>query len=222
MSQQHGCSLAVLLERTVLFTADSIAPVPHCPIGSLQVSICGPPLALPVVVEVSMTSRRLLLMSLLALASPMTALEASAQWWSAGNQPAYREGYDRGVRAGNEDLRRGQTFNVTDEGDYRSADAGYRREYGRIDVYRTEFRRGYQDGYRIGYDQSGYNNRNTPPPWSNGRGYGRGGRWSGGTVYNRYDLAGSNGYGDGYNAGVDDGRDRRRNDPISESRYRSR
>ena len=169
-----------------------------------------------------MTPRRMLLMALLALAFPAAALEARAQWVSPGSQPAYREGYDRGMRAGNEDLRRGQAFNFTDESDYRDADDGYRREYGRIDAYRTEFRRGYQDGYRVGYDQP-RSGRTGPPPWSNGRGYGygrNGGPRSGSTAYGRYDLAVSNGYSDGYDAGVDDGRDRRRNDPIGESRYR--
>jgi hypothetical protein len=169
-----------------------------------------------------MTPRRILLFSLLALSAPAAALEARAQWGAPANQPAYREGYDRGVRAGNDDLRRGDTFNFTDEGDYRDADAGYRREYGRIDSYRSDFRRGYQDGYRIGYNPSRYGGSGVPP-WSNGRGYARGRSGAGpnGNAYRRYDLAVSNGYSDGYDAGVDDGRDRRRNDPIGESRYRN-
>ncbi len=170
-----------------------------------------------------MTARRVLLISVLALAAPAAALEARAQWGSSGGQPAYREGYERGVRSGNEDLRRGQAFNFSDEGDYRDGDAGYRREYGRIDGYRTEFRRGYQDGYRVGYDGSRYG-RSGLPPWSNGRGYGygrSGGRGSAVDRYGRYDLAASNGYSDGYDSGVDDGRDRRRNDPLAESRYRN-
>ena len=169
-----------------------------------------------------MSPRRILLLSLLAIASPATAL-AQAQWGSPTNQPAYREGYERGARAGDEDLRRGQAFNFTDEGDYRDGDSGYRREYGSREWYRNEFRRGYQDGYRVAYNQSRDGRPGSgQPPWSNGRGYGRNGvPWSGGDRYGYRDLALSSGYSDGYDSGVDDGRDRRRNNPQGESRYRS-
>ena len=66
---------------------------------------------------------------------------------------AYGQGLERGIRAGEEDSRRGQSFQFTDESDYRSADAGYRSQYGPRELYRDEFRRGYEAGYRTGYSR---------------------------------------------------------------------
>ena len=172
-----------------------------------------------------MVARSIVLVSALALAAPVV-LEARDQWGSYGNQ-AYSEGYQRGVRSGDEDSRRGDPYNYTDESDFRRADAGYRREYGNVDRYRDEFRRGFEQGYRIGYDRNVNDRRNGPPPWANGRANGRGnGRGNspferyGDYRNNQYDLAFQNGYNDGYERGLDDGRDRRRNDPFGESRYR--
>jgi flagellar biosynthesis/type III secretory pathway protein FliH len=144
-----------------------------------------------------------------------------------GGQQAYNEGYNRGVRSGEEDGRRRESYNFTDESDYRRADFGYRREYGNADRYRSDFRRGFEQGYRSGYERYGYNGndrRNGPPSWSNGRGRGNGnspferfGNYRNG----QYDLAYQTGFNDGYERGLDDGRDRRRNDPFGESRYRN-
>ena len=183
-----------------------------------------------------MTIRTLALLSALAATAPVTSLYAHAspkpdardQWGAGGAQTiAYREGYDRGLRAGEEDGRRNQSFNFTDESDYRNANAGYRPQYGDRERYRDEFRRGYSEGYRLGY--SGYDDRNdqngrygrggwggrrgVPPPWSNGRGAGPYGAYRNGPAF-------TTGYSDGYDRGLDDGEDRRRNTPIAESRYR--
>jgi hypothetical protein len=192
-----------------------------------------------------MKIRHFALASTLALAAPAAALDARApdardQWGAGATQTiAYREGYDRGLRAGEEDRRRNQSFNFTDESDYRSANAGYRSQYGDRGRYREDFRRGYVEGYRVGYARDGayadgraggWGRRGGgPPPWANGRGavpYGRGGvpYGRGGVPYGqttRYDLAVATGYNDGYEAGLDDGRDRRRNNPVAESRYRN-
>ena len=168
-----------------------------------------------------MKIRQLALLTAMAVAVPTATL--SAQWGNSGAQiPAYREGYDRGLRAGEEDSRRNQSFNFTDESDYRSADAGYRSQYGNRDRYRDEFRRGYADGYRVSYSRGDARYDSRPgaglPPWSNGRGRGN-------TPYGqpgvRTDLAFASGFNDGYEAGLDDGRDRRRENPIAESRYRN-
>lgn len=132
---------------------------------------------------------------------------------------AYNEGYARGVRAGEEDARRGNRFAFNDERDYRDADQGYRREYGSRDAYRLEYQRGFEVGYELGYrrvapGRERYDDR--------GRYDGRGGYGGpGGSARGRYDIAAQQGYNDGYEAGFDDGRDRRRFDPIGESRYRS-
>src|SRR5262245_44615745 len=99
--------------------------------------------------------RSMVLVSALALCAP-AIVHAQGQWGAYGNQQAYNEGYQRGLRAGEDDIRRGQAFNYTDESDFRRGDVGYRREYGSLDVYRNQFRRGFETGYRAGYDR--YNN----------------------------------------------------------------
>jgi len=186
--------------------------------------------------------RYLALMSMLAVAIPAASisLEARQQWsqpqiWNRPAQsPAYTTGYNYGVTAGEEDGRRGQSFNYADENNYRRGDLGYRSEYGNHDRYRDDFRRGFQSGYRVGYDQfsraggygsyGGYGNgQYGNGGYGNGT-YGRGGygNYGGsGTAVGRYDLAIDTGYADGYNEGIKDGRVRHRNDPIAESRYRS-
>jgi len=175
--------------------------------------------------------RYLALMSMLVVAIPAASvsLDARQQWsqpqiWSRPSQtPAYNTGYNYGMTAGEEDGRRGQSFNFANENNYRRGDLGYRSEYGNRDRYRDDFRRGFESGYRIGYDryvrQGGYGN-------NGGYGYPRTGNYGGNGNYGgygngRYDLAFDNGYADGYDAGFKDGRDRHRNDPIAESRYRS-
>jgi hypothetical protein len=167
-----------------------------------------------------MLRRHLTLAALLSFAAPALTFAAAPQWsgqvavqWGAQDslQRAYREGHDRGVRAGEVDGRRGDGFRFQDESDYRRGDFGYRREYGSVDRYRAEFRRGFELGYREGFTRfdRGSNGRYGPGPWSNGPGYGR------------VDLASRNGYNDGYNEGLHDGRDRNRFNPIGERRYRS-
>jgi hypothetical protein len=166
-----------------------------------------------------------------ALLTPVAAA-AEPQWGiprpqgsngTYGTQTAYNEGYTRGVRAGDNDARRGDPFQYVDESDYRRGDAGYQSQYGSRDRYRDEFRRGYVTGYRDGFERisyGGYGGYGVPgtqtgnlPPWSNGRGraVGRG---------DRNDLASTNGFNDGYEQGLNDGRDRHRNDPYAESRFR--
>ena len=75
-----------------------------------------------------MIVRTVALVAVLALAAP-GMLEAREQWGSYGTQQAYNEGYQRGVRTGEDDGRRSESFNYADESDYRRANAGYRREY---------------------------------------------------------------------------------------------
>src|SRR5689334_73565 len=111
-------------------------------------------------------TRSLTFLAALAVAAGTTArLDARQIRTLPGAQPRYSqsqslgydEGYQRGLRAGQEDSRRGDPFNYTDERDYRSADAGYRSQYGSRDQYRNDFRVGYQTGYRDGYQSYGYN-----------------------------------------------------------------
>jgi hypothetical protein len=154
----------------------------------------------------------------LSLAAPTAAL-AQAGW----NSPGYNEGYQRGQSAGAEDSRRGNAFEFTDESDYRRGDWGYRSQYGNRDRYRDAFRYGYQEGYRYGYGggygsygNGRYGGRGGLPPWAD-----RDGRYDPRYGNSRYDPAYQTGLNDGYEAGLDDGRDNRRFDPVSEGRYRS-
>jgi len=164
-------------------------------------------------------TRLLALLSVLALAAPVATPAAEAQWGRPAPQSTYgfNEGYDRGLRAGAEDQRRGDAFQFADETDYRRGDVAYRSEYGDRDRYRDEFRRGFEAGYRAGYSPDGaYDGRA-----NNGRWGGPGGPWGRGRASGRFDLAYEAGMNDGYEAGLDDGRANRRFDPVDEGRYRS-
>jgi hypothetical protein len=155
--------------------------------------------------------RALALTAAVGLSAPALAA-AQPQWGPSTFDPAYNEGYERGYRAGADDLRRRDRYDFTDEGDYRNGERGYRSQYGSRDRYRSAFRQAFQDGYRAGYGNYAYGpGRTTLPPWSAGRGRGVG----------RYDSAYEIGFNDGYEAGINDARGRRRYDPISEGRYRS-
>jgi hypothetical protein len=175
--------------------------------------------------------------------SPRAVPRGNSQVYNqAYNSQAYNTGYDRGSRVGADDGQRNRDFNYSNKSDYRSADAGYRSEYGDRERWRTNFRLGFENGYRDGYSRyrpnsgnGGYGNGGVygpygngngnsngdwrpgtggPPPWANGRGRGRGGNQTN-------DYAFQTGFTDGYEAGLDDGRDRRRFDPVGEGRYRS-
>lgn len=175
------------------------------------------------------TSRHLLFISSLALIVPGASACAHTAFAQARYQPpvhrgsfAFDEGYERGFRAGAVDFRRGERFYFADESEYRRGEAGYRSGYGNREFYRREFRAGFTEGYRAGYRGSspgrpGYGRGGAPvPPWvDNGRG-----PWGNRPGAGRNDPAFATGYSDGYEAGLDDGRDGRRNDPIAERRYR--
>ena len=152
------------------------------------------------------------LRTLVAAGSIGVLIPSAALAQPGWREPGYSEGYERGRRAGVEDIRRGNSFDFGDENDYRRGDAGYRSQYGSRERYRGVFRLAFEEGYRQGfgrrYEASG---RAGGPPWSV-----RPGRGSG-----RNDVAYQTGLNDGYEAGLDDGRDGRRFDPVSERRYRN-
>jgi hypothetical protein len=132
-------------------------------------------------------------------------------------QPGYNEGYQRGVEVGAADARRRSSFNFSLSLDFRRGDIGYRAQFGNRDRYRNEFRRGFELGYETGYNSNrggGYYARGLP-----------GGRQSPPAAYGRagvrLDVAAQQGYSDGYEAGLDDGRNGRRFDPVAERRYRN-
>jgi flagellar biosynthesis/type III secretory pathway protein FliH len=65
--------------------------------------------------------------------------------------PAFARGYSDGYHKGFDDGEDRDRRDPTRHGDYRSADQGYRDEYGRKDAYRDTYRRGFTDGYDDGY-----------------------------------------------------------------------
>jgi hypothetical protein len=165
----------------------------------------------------------------MAVAAP--SLSYAQGPWQAAAAPGYNEGFQRGVVAGRDDVRRGQSYDYTDETDYRRGDVGYRAQYGSRDRYRDDFRRGFETGYRSGYGNVISRNPNAPyydgrDPYG-GRGPYNDGRapYGGRAPYipndRRNDLAFTRGFNDGYEKGLDDGHDRRRFDPVDEGWYRS-
>lgn len=147
---------------------------------------------------------------------------------AAQNNAAFDRGYREGLQQGSEDARRGRQFEIERDNAYRNGDRGYNRRYGDRDWYRTNFRRGYASGYRTGY--------------SNVRGDARGDVYQnrgdvyqnrGGVYQNRRDDRGpgrlrgyqepafARGYSDGWEKGLEDGRDRDRYDPVRHGDYRS-
>ncbi len=167
------------------------------------------------------SARYLALASVLTLATSCATnrFEARPQWpVPVRSSAAFLNGYDRGERAGQEDWRRGDRFDYTDELDYRRGDVGYRSQYGSRDRYREDYRGGFQLGYRDGYGQGSGAARAIPrsvPPTVPGE------RGRYGYPSQSVNFAWRTGFDDGYNAGFDDGRHRRRVDPVGEGRYRS-
>ena len=151
------------------------------------------------------------LCAVVALAAPAIA-SAQSQWGFSNSDP--RTAKDTGAGSAREPRTSAAATGMTSSTSrtIATASADTDRRYGSRDRYRDLFRRGFQEGYRFGYGAYGYQSgapgRSGAPSWSGGRGTGR------------YDLAYQTGLNDGYEAGLNDARDRRRFDPISEGRYR--
>jgi len=139
----------------------------------------------------------------------LTATPACASYNSVYRQPgyvrvdqdAYRNGYERGRRSGEEDARRRRSADYGRHDDYRDAS-------GRDD-YRRAFRQGFVEGYNDGYRRFARYERSVPPPVFDRRV----------PVYTS--PAASIGFRDGVAQGRDDAHDRRPFDPVRASRYRS-
>ena len=134
---------------------------------------------------------------------------------------AYDNGFREGVWNGERDARDRREFRVNRSGEYRDADAGFRRGDGLSrEEYRRVFRDGYEAGYREAFDRVARSYERdrpvvvVPPPAvrqdprvvTPDGGY--------------RSRAAQNGYQDGVEAGRNDARDRARFDPIRAKRYR--
>jgi hypothetical protein len=69
----------------------------------------------------------------------------------AGSDPTLNQGYNDGYEEGLNDGRKGHRDNPTAESRYHSADRGYERAYGPKDIYRSNYRRAFIEGYETGY-----------------------------------------------------------------------
>jgi hypothetical protein len=63
---------------------------------------------------------------------------------------AYRNGFEEGRVQGENDARRGRSFDYGRHSEYRNAQIGY-GGYGNRNEYRNVFRRGFQEGYNDAY-----------------------------------------------------------------------
>jgi hypothetical protein len=130
----------------------------------------------------------------IATSAAHSRLGRDGSWQMSRAGDAYEEGYREGVRKGEQDGRRGRDFDV---------------QRGPSFDRRDEFRRGFVDGYRTGYER--FRSRGAR---QFGEGIGR--RAPGGYQ----ETAAARGYSDGFEAGVNDGRRGNRYDPVASRDYR--
>jgi hypothetical protein len=156
---------------------------------------------------------------LVAAMSSTAHANPAAQWdpqgrdsyrYNVAQGPAYDAGYQSGLRRGEEAARSRRTFDFEREREYRDGSYGYNRSYGDQRRYRDDFRSGFAQGYRDGFNRlavRGYEDR------SRDRGYG-----SSRIVVS---IAFQNGAADGYNKGLDDLQHRRYPDVNRQKWYRN-
>jgi subtilisin family serine protease len=116
---------------------------------------------------------------------------------------AYDAGHHDGISHGEDDARHRRERRIDRDSDYRSADRGYRGEYGDRENYRRAFRQGYGAGYAEGFDRIERSGRDRI----------RDGRLS--------SPATQNGYRDGLDVGARDARGGQRLDPGRAKWYRN-
>ncbi len=128
-----------------------------------------------------------------------------------GTHPGYQRGYQEGLREGERDARQRRAFDLRRHGAYRDGDRGYNNGQGDRGRYRDEFRRGFETGYRSGFERVNgvtQDRRGNRGPFAGSR---RGGM---------SEPAYARGYADGFDKGRDDWEDRDRYDPVRHGDYR--
>ena len=83
---------------------------------------------------------------------PYGAYPGSSGYYS----PAFDNGLREGFQKGQEDARKGRSFDVLRHEWYRDGDRHYENRYGPRQEYRNVYRRGFQQGYEQGYRDSRY------------------------------------------------------------------
>ena len=198
--------------------------------------------------------KRFLLVPAFAVMVLASATPAGAQLgWPDLSRPSYRDearqpnyqsrriahdnGYREGLKEGEKDGRKRDSFEFRDEGAWRDGDKGYHRSMGDRERYRQMFRSGFEAGYADAYRRYAQNYRygsgravprRTPAPYPTypnrapGGGYGYPGRYPDDRGYGYgYTPAYANGVQDGYEKGLEDARDRDSYDPLRQKWYRS-
>jgi flagellar biosynthesis/type III secretory pathway protein FliH len=78
---------------------------------------------------------------------------------------AQQNGYNRGLRSGQEDRARRRSYDYDDTSEYRNATEGYRSQYGDREAYRQGFRDGFRQGYEDGYRGRGTSRNTSRDGW---------------------------------------------------------
>src|SRR5215207_10388042 len=76
--------------------------------------------------------------------------------YASARRAAFENGYKDGLKRGEQAARDRKPFNAQLERDYRDGDNGYNRSYGDRARYRDDYRGGFAEGYRDGYERRGY------------------------------------------------------------------
>ena len=154
----------------------------------------------------------------------LTPACASGQSWPGRNGPgwdggqslsrfgiAHDRGYTEGLREGEQDARQRRSYDIRRHDAYNDGDRGYNRSEGDRGRYRDDFRRGFESGYRDGFDRV----RGVSTNRRIERGLFAGSRRGG---YS--EPAYARGYAEGFDKGHGDYDDRDRYDPVSHREYR--
>jgi hypothetical protein len=143
------------------------------------------------------------LLALITLIALPASADAQGRAFGLGqNRAQYDRGYRDGLNDGERDARQGRAFDYNNDR--------------RLSRQRDEFRRGYFEGYRAGYERIRGAARGARSSRGN-NGYYGGARTPRGGYQ---DPAFARGYSDGFERGLDDARDRDRYDPVRHRDYR--
>jgi hypothetical protein len=138
------------------------------------------------------------------LAQPAQFPAGTRNWGGTSAREAFERGYREGLRTGEQDAHANRSFDLERSDVYRGVQRGSNRRAIEDRGDFRDFRQGFAQGYRVGYERL---RRGGRPIERRGRG--------------GYDEpAFARGYSDGYEKGAEDGRDRDRYNPVGHGDYR--